>query len=433
MDLIPYDPSHEYTVGQHTLYVIRVLDNLRLLPPDDDTRDFRVLLTELPDPEQLYLAALLHDAGKTDDARPHSETGAEIARAVCQRLRWSEEATENVCFLVRTHLMMAETSRLRDLNLDETIRDFVSIVDTYERLVMLYLLTYADTRAVGAGVWTQVKGKFLRDLFRRAERAIMSEPTEEDGTAVALLRTRKRLMRELAVENLPPDEVAAHLEGMPAPYVLNTSLDEMALHIGFARRAREGAPVVEFHDERGSTFTEITICALDDPAPGLLAKVAGVLLAADLEVHAAQVFTRVAGDERIAIDTLFVDFRGRQLTTGKRREVSRWLTDVLTGADSVQELLRRKRKPAETGGRVEHLALRNDLSEHLTVTEATCADSQTALYRVSGALSALGWDIHSARVSLFGGRTVASFYVSGARALGDEAALCALRRLLPTP
>src|SRR5205807_5918986 len=29
LDLIPYDPSHDYTVGQHTLYVIRHLDSLR--------------------------------------------------------------------------------------------------------------------------------------------------------------------------------------------------------------------------------------------------------------------------------------------------------------------------------------------------------------------------------------------------------------------
>ncbi len=218
LDLIPYDPSHDYTVGQHTLYVIRNLDSLRGADMGEEMRDFRQIMTELPHPEHLYLAALLHDAGKTTDERPHSEVGEELAAEVCERLRWNEQATENVKFLVRHHLTMAETSRLRDLHLDETIRDFTAVVDDLDRLHMLYLLTYADTSAVGSGVWTAVKGRFLRDLLRRAERALAGDEYEDYDAG--LTRTRRRLMKELSVENLPPEEVEAHIESMPATYLL---------------------------------------------------------------------------------------------------------------------------------------------------------------------------------------------------------------------
>jgi len=451
LNLIPYDPSHDYTVGQHTLYVVRNLDSLRAPEGPEDTRDLRQIMAELPNPEQLTLAALLHDAGKTTNERPHAEVGEELAREVCRRLRWDEQAAANVRFLVRHHLLMAETSRLRDLNLEETVRDFTGVVDDVDRLNMLYLLTYADTSAVGTGVWTQVKGRFLRDLHRRAERVLVHE---EDFDDAGLARTRRRLLKELSVENLPPEEVAEHVEGMPAPYILNTSLNEMALHVGFVRRARQGEPVIDFHDERDSTFTEVTICTLDDPKPGLLSKIAGVLYAADLDVHSAQVFTRVApssvssegvtdpptpdtrhptpdGVERIAIDTLYVDFRGRQLTPGKRREVAANLTAVLTGKARVAELLEKRRKSPEIGGPVERLTLRNDLSETFTVIEVASADERAMLYRASGALSALGWDIHSARVSLFKGRSVACFYVTGAKGLSDAEARRALLRLMP--
>lgn len=430
LNLIPYDPSHDYTVGQHTLHVIRHLDALRSPEGPEETRDFRQIMAELPHPEQLILAALLHDAGKAMDDRPHSETGEELAAEVCRRLRWDAQATANVCFLVRHHLLMDETSRLRDLNLEETVRDFTTVVDDLDRLNMLYLLTYADTSAVGAGVWTQVKGRFLRDLHRRAERALL-HAEEEDCDDAGLARTRRRLLKELSVENLPPEEVAEHVEGMPAPYILNTSLSEIALHIGFVRRARQGAPVVDFHDERDSTFTEVTICALDDPQPGLLSKIAGVLYSADLDVHSAQVFTRVAGTERIAIDTLYVDYRGRQLTPGKRKEVATHLTAVLTGQTTVGELLEKRRKSPDIGGPVERLTLRNDLSEIYTVIEVTSSDARAMLYRASGALSALRWDIHSARLSLFKGRSVASFYVSGAKSLREAEARQALLRLMP--
>ncbi len=411
MNLIPYDPSHDYTVGQHTLYVIRNLDALRTADGGEENRDFRLLMSELPHPEQLYLAALLHDVGKIDDVRSHSELGEEIAGAICRRLRWSPQATANVQFLIRHHLLMAETSRLRDLHLEETIRDFTAVVDDLDRLHMLYILTYADTSAVGAGVWTAVKGKFLRDLHRQAERVLVGEDIEEVDDR-SLSRTRRKLLKELSMENLPPEEIAEHVESMPAPYILNTSLNEMTLHIGFVRRVRSGEPVIEFHDERDSTFTAVTICAQDDPQPGLLAKIAGVLYASDLDVHSAQVYTRVVGDEHIAIDTLYVDFRGRQLTPGKRREVASNMTAVLTGKITVTELLTKKRKPAEIGGPVESLSIRDDVSHTYVMVEVSSTDARATLYRACGAISSVQWDIHSARLSLFKGRFMSCFYVT---------------------
>jgi [protein-PII] uridylyltransferase len=440
LNLIAYDPSHDYTVGQHTLYVVRNLDSLRTVEGDEEMRDFRQIMTELRHPEQLIMAALLHDAGKGLDDRPHSESGEELAREICGRFQWPKEATENVCFLVRHHLLMAETSRLRDLNLDETIRDFVAVVDDPDRLHMLYLLTYADTNAVGAGVWTQVKGRFLRDLLRRAERALHEGEGEDDGD-LSLMRTRRRLMKELEVENLPAEEVQAHVESMPPTYLLNTSLNEIALHIGMVRRAREGEPMIDFYDERDTTFTEVTVCAKDDPEPGLLAKIAGVFYAADCDVHSAQVFTRVAKSavssngtetpEQIAIDKFFVDFRGRQLTPGKRKEISTSLAAVLTGQTLVKDLLAKRRKPSEIGGPIQQLKIRNDLSDTYTVVEVTATDERAMLYRASGALSALKWGIHSARVSHFKGRSMAGFYVTGARGLNETEVRRALAGLMP--
>ncbi len=430
LDLIPYDASHDYTVGQHTLYVIRNLDQLRLPGAPEDSREFQLMMAELAAPEQLYLAALLHDAGKADSSRPHWETGAEVARRVCAKLGWEPEATANVTFLVEHHLLMAETSRLRDLGLDETIREFTSIVDDFERLRMLYLLTYADTRAVGQGLWTQVKARYLSELYRKAERALVSG-TDEGFDDAAVNRTRRRLAKELEVEDLPHEEVSEHLEGLPAQYVLNTSMEEIALHIGFVRQARLGTPSVSFHDDRFATFTEITVCTLDDPKPGLLAKIAGVLYAADLNVHAAQVFTRVHGDERIAIDTLCVDFRGRQLTHGKRREVASNLTSVLTGQASVEAILERRKRAVDGNRPIERLTVRNDVSPRFTVIEVASPEPQSTLYRVSSAISALGWDIHSARLAMFRGRSMATFYVGGALGVPEHVAKESLLAFLP--
>ncbi len=52
MNLIPYDASHDYTVGQHTLLVVRNLDNLALPAADvlesEEQAEMRRALQELP-------------------------------------------------------------------------------------------------------------------------------------------------------------------------------------------------------------------------------------------------------------------------------------------------------------------------------------------------------------------------------------------------
>ncbi len=415
LDLIPYDSSHDYTVGQHTLYVVKYLEELGNSSGDEETADLHRIFADLGSREVLYLAALLHDAGKIQTDTSHSEAGAALSRTITRRLQWDEKRAGDVAFLVQHHLLMSDTSRLRDLNLESTVRDFVSVVNDVDRLQMLYLLTYADTRAVGAGVWTQVRARFLRDLYRRAERLLISEEpemSEEDQVR----RARRFLQQELPLENLPPDQVSNHIQYMPATYILNTPLKEIALHITYVQRARESRPVIEFTEERGAGYTELTVCTQDDPKPGLLAKISGSLYSADLNIHSAQVYTRHSDLDDMALDVLWVDFRGRPLTPGKRREVSKRLAAVLTGEVLVGDLLA-SRKAADRTGEVREITVENDLSEGLTLIQALFLREPAALYRLSQACAGSGFNITSARVAASEDRTTVSCYVTGAKDL----------------
>jgi [protein-PII] uridylyltransferase len=424
LDLIPYDPSHDYTVGQHSLLVIQQVERLLETRETEEETEMAAVLQELAHPEQLFLAALLHDAGKAFPGRSHCEVGEDIAERVCRRLGWEPGATATVQFLVRNHLLMAETSRLLDLNLEETIRGFARQVSDLDRLNMLYLLTYADTRAVGAGVWTQVKGRFLRDLWRRASWRIADEEGEaSDEMLVA--RARRKLLKDLTLEHLPEALVSEHVESMPAAYLLNEDSKKIALHVSYVQRVREDEIVIEYFDERDGTYTELTVCLPDDPKPGLLAKIAGCLYAASVGVHSADVITRVTPRDRIALDTLWIDFKGRQLAPGKRKELTANLIAVLSGRESLASVVaRRRRMPGrgETQGlsAIEIRSVRTDLSETLTFIEAWCRDVPGMLYRMTDAISALGWDINSARVSTWQGQARATFYVAGARETKPE-------------
>jgi len=435
MNLIPYDPSHDHTVGQHTLYVIQNLEALLTLSGDEETSTMRGLFVDLPHPEHLLMAALLHDAGKAHPGRPHALVGEDMARETCKRFGWSEEATANVCFLVRNHLYMAEVSRLRDLDREETIRDFIQVVDDVDRLNMLYLLTYADTKAVGEGVWTQVKGRFLFELWRKSMSLLSAEEVPEPGELMT--RARRRLVRDLS--HFPPEEVEEHVQAMPPSYLLGQTFERMALHIGFVRRVREREIVVEFHEEKNATYTELTVCVFDDPNPGLLAKITGVLYAAGLEVHSANVVTRASDSDRIALDTLWVDYRERPLTPSKQKEVKANLTAVLSGTATVQSvldkagtktLLKRDVVNLPVDLPVELFSFRNDLSDTLTIIEIGSTDIRSTLYRVADAVSKVGWDIQSAKISVWHGIARASLYVAGARSLSEAEARNALTQVI---
>ncbi len=81
------------------------------------------------------------------------------------RLGLSAERIDILRFLVREHLNFAEIAQRSDLNDENLIFRFAQSVGDGERLKMLYLLVFADLRAVGPSAWTAWKDTLLRELF----------------------------------------------------------------------------------------------------------------------------------------------------------------------------------------------------------------------------------------------------------------------------
>lgn len=403
MYLIPGDAAHGFTVGEHSLRAVEELEQLLA----EDREQFSDVFSRVQSFDVLFLAALMHDIGKLDSKRDHAKTGAFRATKLAAELGMSEEASRKVEFLVRNHLKMAETARVRDLNQPKTVRDFVAVVDDPQLLDMLFLLTMADYRAVGTAHWSQVQIRFLSELHERAAAAIRSP----EAARPDIERHRSRVRRELRLANLPEEEIAEHCESMPASYLLNTPPEDLAAHIGYVRAVRQGSPAVDLKDDRGGQFSLLTVVAAD--RPGLLSDVAGVLHALGVDIHVAQVFTRQSSD-KIAIDTLYIDFEGRQLSEMKKRQVEGELANVLSGELTVDDLLRRWRK--------EPFILRGDLSvrtlenlpDHQTVVEIRTPDTPGLLHYLTRKLSEQGFDIHSARIATWGHEARDVFYVGGA-------------------
>ena len=116
----------------------------------------------------LYVALFLHDIakGRVED---HSIGGARVARRFCPRLGLSPAETDTVVWLVEQHLVMSTIAQSRDLSDRKTIENFAGTVQSLERMKLLLILTTADIRAVGPGVWNSWKAQLLRTLYYETE------------------------------------------------------------------------------------------------------------------------------------------------------------------------------------------------------------------------------------------------------------------------
>ena len=167
--MMQFNMYHHYTVDEHLLRSIGVVSEIER----GDNRDFalanELIHTIRPEHRKvLYVAVFLHDIakGRIED---HSIAGARIARALCPRLGFNPAETELAAWLIEVHLVMSTVAQSRDLSDRKTIENFAAVVQSLERMKLLTILTTADIRAVGPGVWNGWKAQLLRTLYYETE------------------------------------------------------------------------------------------------------------------------------------------------------------------------------------------------------------------------------------------------------------------------
>lgn len=122
---------------QHVLPEISAMKGVEQPPefhPEGDVFVHTLLLLEnLPQPCPLTLAwgALLHDVGKPATFRvapdrirfdDHVEVGVKIAEKICERLRFSNDDTEQILALVDNHMRFGHVSRMKEATLKKFMR-----------------------------------------------------------------------------------------------------------------------------------------------------------------------------------------------------------------------------------------------------------------------------------------------------------------------
>ncbi|MEO3434872.1 [protein-PII] uridylyltransferase [Inquilinus sp. CAU 1745] len=427
-----YDMYHVFTVDEHTLFAIGIVYDILSGQLEKELPTITRVGRKIVSKRALYVAMLLHDIAKGRGG-DHSVLGAKVARKLCPQMGLDDEETETVEWLVRWHLLMSDTAFKRDIEDDQTIRDFVAQVESPERLRLLLVLTTADIRAVGPGRWNAWKGTLLNQLFYRA-RDMMSGGFDGEGREQRIRAAQAALRERLA--DWPAAEIDAFLAMGYAPYWLSLDPPAHERHARLVRAAeRDGNPLtVDTRVDREAGVTEVTLVAADHP--GLFSRLAGALALAGADIVDAKIFTLANG---MAVDVFSVQDAGEGGAFESPDKLARLAVIVersLSGeVRPIAELAKRKPAyPARTRVfRVQpRVLIDNDASRTHTVVEVNGRDRPGLLYDVTRAVTGLNLQISSAKISTYGERAIDVFYVKDVFGLKitHEAKLARIRETL---
>jgi [protein-PII] uridylyltransferase len=406
--LMQFNMYHHYTVDEH---LIRAVGNVAAIERGELKAEHPLateVVKRIKSRETIYCAILLHDIAKGMPG-DHSKVGSSIAESLCARFGLSPADAASVSWLVRNHLVMSDTAQKRDIADPKTVRDFVEAVQSPEMLRLLLVLTVADIRAVGPGVWNGWKGQLLRELYYEAE-AVMSGGDAAPARAARIEDAKTALGKRIA--DLPATAreraLARHYDG----YWL--AFDDEA-HERYARMMSGADAAGELlalsaDSNEFRAVTEVVVYTPDHP--GLFSQLAGAVAVSGGSIVDAKAFTTADG---FALDIFSVqDAEGGPFGDPARvARLRQTIAKTLSGEIKPRAII--AERPARKRASAFHVRPRvnfdNEASAIASVLEVEGSDRPGFLYDVTQAIFESGLSISSAMVATYGERAMDVFYV----------------------
>jgi [protein-PII] uridylyltransferase len=259
---------------------------------------YQKLFHELHQPAILYLALLLHDAGRAANAKAHDAESTVMADAVCRRLQIKGERRKMLLFLVDNHLLMYRTATTTNLEDPKVIGEFAAVIKSKEYLDTLLVMTYADSKGTSDASWSGYKEASIRQLYYNTLEYLDTPADFMRRAAVPLDDVRIAVTKALGSGY--ELEISAHFQHMPRSYFNFREPAQIAAHIRQFRQffiqltqadADSGLlPVMTWEDHVEQGYSEITVTCWDRHL--LLARISGALSAQGINILSADLYQR---------------------------------------------------------------------------------------------------------------------------------------------
>ena len=412
---VQHDLYHIYTIDIHSLFAVEELVRLWDGVHRSDLPLLSKLAAEVENRTALILAVLLHDIGKGEGNR-HADRGADMMPTLSRRMGLSREESERLEFLIRTHIDMAHIAQRRDLNDEQMIIQFARKIETTVNLKMLYLLTYADIRAVGPDVWTGWKSMLLQELYEKAFQVLERGNFMLEASSERTRNVKKRVAA-LLEDDLPAAAVKLELKGMTTRHLLSNQPEVLAGHVRLLHELTSHNPLVMkvTHDQldQDKGYSTFTICTFDHP--GLFAMITGVMAANGMNILGAQIHT---GSNGKVVDILQVNSPQGYVIIDENRwkRLYEEMEQVLSGVVKVKELVEKRDRPTLLVQRGKprfpsRVEIDNGISEEYTVIDIYTHDKVGLLYQITSTITELGLYIDVSKISTKVDQVADVFYV----------------------
>jgi [protein-PII] uridylyltransferase len=418
-----YDLFHAYTVDAHTLFVVRNLRRLALPRFENEFPDLSRLMSQLPRPEIVLLAALFHDIAKGRGG-DHSELGAVDAEAFCLEQGLSRYDARLVAWLVRNHLLFSVTAQKKDISDPKVIQDFARAVGDQTHLDYLYLLTVADLRGTNPKLWNSWKSSLFHDFYERTKRALrrgLEAPVDHEELVA---ETRAAAAELLNRHGIDAARAPAVWSRMNDAYFLRHTPAEIAWHTRLLAERDPGdlSPLVAVHEatERGGN----AVLTYMPHRPHNFARTTALLDQMGLNILDARITPLEGG---FSLDTyLVLEDTGTPIADRHRAhqiEQQLWRVLQLPEDATPPAVTRRAPRQVRMFATPTQITFTEDPVRKHTILELIAGDRPGLLSEVGKVLLAERVDVVTARILTIGERAEDVFHVTddGGQPLGEAA------------
>jgi len=405
-----HDMFHVFTVDEHTLFLIR---NLRRLTVKEFRHELPLcseIISHIPKPELLYLAALFHDIAKGRGG-DHSQLGAKDAYQFCVNHGLSKYDCNLVSWLVSNHLIMSSTAQKKDVSAPDTITDFATLVVNQDRLNYLFLLTVADIRATNPQLWNAWKESLLTELYYSTSRALRRGLALPELQKEHIEDTRSGALAALKKLGYSGKAINSAWQGIEENYFYRFSADEIAWHTrALLECGAEDYPIIRIRSSERYDRTELMV--ISTQSEKVFAAVTDSIDRLQLNIIEARIVPLKGND---SLETFVVMERDGSTIEDEQRqnEIPKKIRAELLKAEPEQTPLptsvdQRKaiRFPIEP-----EITFLSDLQNRWTVIDLMARDQPGLLAKIGKILLKRRLQIKNARVATFGARAEDIFYI----------------------